>query len=264
MTYNGREPGYVDPEYLRRLAEIVQPVKRHSYAAMALASGKRVLDVGCGPGADTVPMGEIVGPQGEVQGIDHDEEMVQQADQLARDKGVHAWVHHRQGDAAALPFEDQYFDACRSERLLQHLADPEKAVSEMVRVTRPGGMIVVTDTDHSSVSIANEMLEIEWKLRRVRADMLANGYSGRHLFGYFKRARLENISVEVFPLIVTDYALGRYLSIMDMVENVALQTGVLDAEQVAAFDSHLRDLDKEGQFLAYGIMLLAAGRKPLA
>ena len=139
-----------------------------------------------------------------------------------------------------------------------------KAMSEMVRVTRPGGRIVVTDTDHSSVSIANEMPEIEWKLRRARADMLANGYSGRNLYGYFNHHRLEGVSIDVYPLIATDYVLGRYLSIMDMVEKIALENSVVSEREVTAFNDHLHALQAKGEFFAYGVILMATGRKPKA
>ena len=51
------------------------------------------------------------------------------------------------GDAVSLPFRDASVDAVRCERVFQHLPDPEAAVAEMVRVLRPGGRVVLMDSD---------------------------------------------------------------------------------------------------------------------
>jgi ubiquinone/menaquinone biosynthesis C-methylase UbiE len=51
------------------------------------------------------------------------------------------------GDVTALDLPDEHFDGVRSERVLQHLADPEAAIADLVWVTRPGGPVCLIDTD---------------------------------------------------------------------------------------------------------------------
>ena len=59
----------------------------------------------------------------------------------------------------ALEFADATFDACRADRVLQHLLDPGRAVAEMVRVTRPGGRLVICEFSHLPVQRLNAMYE---------------------------------------------------------------------------------------------------------
>ena len=109
----------------------VQAYKRRTRELLAAGHAGRLLDVGCGTGDDTraLPVRSV--------GLDASAAMIGEA---ARRGG--AFVR---GDAHALPFADATFDGCRADRTLQHLADPERALAEMVRVTRPGGRVVVVD-----------------------------------------------------------------------------------------------------------------------
>ena len=154
---------------------------------MHLRPGQKILDLGCGPGIDTLALSHFVGPAGEVHGADHDAAMVAQANQRAEAAGVGARVRHRQADATDLPWPANFFDASRSERVFQHLLDPEKAFAEMVRVTRPGGWVVVLDGDWATFSIYSDEVELERRLVRFHAErMINNPYSGRALHHLFR------------------------------------------------------------------------------
>ena len=121
-----------------------QAYKRHAYAALRVGEGARVLDVGCGIGGDVRGIAQLVGRTGRVVGLDFTEAFVAEARQQSAD---HPTIEYRQGDAHALPFADASFDAARSERVFQHLADPRTALAEMRGVTRPDGRVVVTEPD---------------------------------------------------------------------------------------------------------------------
>jgi ubiquinone/menaquinone biosynthesis C-methylase UbiE len=68
--------GYVDADYLDATTRLMASSKRRSYELMHLEPGHRVLDVGCGPGSDTLAISDLVGPAGEVYGADYDAQMV--------------------------------------------------------------------------------------------------------------------------------------------------------------------------------------------
>jgi len=163
--------GDVDAEYLQRTAELVQQPKQRTYELMHIQPGSKVVDVGCGPGTDTIALAHLVGPTGQVVGIDFNATFLAQADERADQAGVRTWVTHQHADATNLPFEANTFDACRSERLLQHLPHPEQAVAEMVRITRPGGWLVIADADWGTLSIDTSEIAIERRLVRLEADM---------------------------------------------------------------------------------------------
>src|SRR5512134_1592288 len=111
-----RPQGYVDAEYLRTVAALLAPVKQRSFECMRIAPGARLLDVGCGIGADTIALARIGGPNAQVVGVDIDSAMLAKADDRAKAAGTIGSVRHQLADAARLPFADQSFDACRSER----------------------------------------------------------------------------------------------------------------------------------------------------
>ncbi|MHC4192432.1 MAG: methyltransferase domain-containing protein [Planctomycetota bacterium] len=254
--------GYVDPVYLQVIGDFVKHVKERSYALMQIQPGRKVLDVGCGPGIDTISLAALVSSTGQVVGVDYDPAMIAEAEQRAEKAGVSAWVKYEQADVASLPFEPDYFDSSRSERLFQHLLNPEQALSEMTRVTKSGGWIVVLDTDWGTSSVDTLEMDIERRLARIRAERyLNNGYAGRQLYRLLKRQRLENITVELFPLFSTNYAFTRQGSLLNETEREALASGVITSEELQRWCTSLEKADAEGVFFGSVTQIMVAGRK---
>ena len=107
-----------------------------------LQEGDRVLDVGCGTGIVARRAAAHIGEQGTVIGIDINEEMLEVAKTVASD--LTPTVEWRQGDATALPFPDEAFDAIFCQQALQFVDDPAVALREMHRVLAPNGRIAVS------------------------------------------------------------------------------------------------------------------------
>lgn len=254
-------PGYVEAELLTSLRYKVEAVKERTWELLRIGPGSRALDVGCGPGIDTAALGRIVGPEGAVLGVDYDPAMIEEAREKARQEGVDGWVRHEKADGFHLPCADGEFDAARSERVFQHVADPSGILAEMIRAVRPGGWIVVADTDWSTLSFDTPEKDVEWILRRRWIDRFLNGYSGRQLRGMFLRQGLKDVTVEVFPLAVTDYSTARRMSLMDRVEEEALAEGTVDAAGLERWRRSLEEADGEGAFLCSVNMLVVAGRR---
>jgi ubiquinone/menaquinone biosynthesis C-methylase UbiE len=254
--------GDVDDDYLQRVAELVQQSKQRSYELMHIQPGGVVLDVGCGPGTDTIALAQLVGPTGQVVGIDFNATFLAQADERADQAGVRSWVSHQHADATNLPFEANTFDACRSERLLQHLLHPEQAVAEMVRITRPGGWIVINDADWGTLSIDTPEIAIERRLVRLEADMHNNGYSGRQLYRLLKRQHLADIVIEMVPGYLTHYALAEQVIGPAKLAQEALRQSVITEEEAQRWSASLAQADAEGVFFASITGVLIAGRKP--
>ena len=257
--------GYVDTEYLQFIAQAVEPIKLDSYKVLDLEEGSRVLDVGCGPGTDTIRLASLTGPSGIVIGIDSDPAMVAEADRRAAEAGVQSWVEHTQGDATSLPFGDGVFSACRSERLFQHLPEPlpRRALAEMVRVTESGGRLVVLDTDYATQSVYTLETDIERRLARVTPErFITNGYIARALPTLFKEGGLVDVDVEVYPLIVRSYKMFRLMGLVDQVESEALKAEIITQAELERWHRSLEEADAAGTFFAQGNMVLVVGRKP--
>jgi SAM-dependent methyltransferase len=227
---------------------------------MRAVPGAAVLDVGCGPATDTLPLAGRVAPGGRVMGVDHDPEMIAEAERRAAAAGHGGEVEHRIADACALPFPDGAFDAARSERLFLHLAEPERALAEMVRVVRPGGRVVVLDTDWGTRSVDAPEPDLERRMARVLAEgCLVNGYSGRRLYGMAKRAGLRRVRADAVPLQVTDYALWRLLSRTEMAAEEAVRSGAMTRDEVERLDAGWRRMDAAGEFFASTVLVVVAG-----
>jgi SAM-dependent methyltransferase len=105
--------------------------------AASVAPGEAVLDVACGTGALTLAALAIVGPDGRVAGLDANPEMLAVARRKTGD------IDWREGVAENLPFENASFDAVISQFGFMFFDDRPRALSEMMRVLRPGGRLAV-------------------------------------------------------------------------------------------------------------------------
>jgi SAM-dependent methyltransferase len=105
--------------------------------AAMLVEGQSVVDIACGTGIAARTARERVGPEGEVTGVDLNDDMLSIARRRAPST---TWVR---APAESLPFESQRFDAAISQFGLMFYSDPVAALAEMTRVVRPGGQIAV-------------------------------------------------------------------------------------------------------------------------
>jgi SAM-dependent methyltransferase len=114
-----------------------------AYLIPHLRPGVRLLDVGCGPGTITADFARRLAP-GVVVGIDASAQVIAEAQ---RD---HPDVSFATGDVYRLDSPDASFDIVHAHQVLQHLADPVAALKEMRRVTAPGGIVAVRDSDYGA------------------------------------------------------------------------------------------------------------------
>jgi SAM-dependent methyltransferase len=142
----GYTHGYAETilrSYDRRTAE-----NSAGYLLPHLREGQRLLDVGCGPGTITADLAARVAP-GQVTGLDAEASMTERAAGVAADRGL-TNVDFEVGDVHALPFADATFDVVHAHQVLQHLADPVRALREMRRVCRSGGYVAARDGDYGA------------------------------------------------------------------------------------------------------------------
>ena len=250
---------YVSAEYLRKVAGQMRAIKERTHDLLRLAPGHSVLDVGCGPGTDTVALARRVGTGGRVVGLDIDEAMLADAENAAQEAEVSDWIEHVCGDVRKLPFADDVFDACRAERLLQVLAgcDPEQVTAEMARVLRPGGRLLLADTDWYSASVDFSDLELERRLMGFFATtMRPNGAAGRQLSRLLKLAGCTAIELEVFAHTMLDFSETPF---GDWLRREAVGAAVATEPEMDRWQSELQTRTQEGTFFGQVAYVVAVG-----
>lgn len=189
----------VDPGHFVRVLEIARnlPGITESRAdiidGLRLAPGHEVLEVGCGLGDDAATFGRLVSPGGRVVAIDLSSFMLEEAARRTADLGLP--LSFSTGDVTKLDFPDASFDACRTERVLCYVADPEHALSEMVRVTRPGGRVSVFDVDFGTFVVDHPDPELTQRMVASVGGSFPSGRLGRRLARMFTDAGLDDVSV---------------------------------------------------------------------
>lgn len=254
--------GYVTPDFLRRSAEHVSHLKAESYQLLDLQKARRVLDSGCGPGIDTVAIAKLIPESAEVIGIDIDERMITEADRHASASGVQDRVQHLLADAYDLPFEDGYFGACRAERLFQNIPashDVEAVLEEHLRVLRPGGRIVLMDTDFTTASVDFEDAALERRMMQYCALRLRpNGLIARQFYRLLKTHGIQDVRVQAHTMTMTDpdeTPFGRYLA------ETALKEGYLTHDEAQHWISTIDRLAQQGVFFSTLCIYIVSGAK---
>lgn len=130
---------YLTPDIVRQ--------REVTLAKLAPAPGERILDVGCGPGLLVEAIAAAVGANGQAHGVDVSASMVKHAQARC---SRFSWVEIHPADATALDFDDASLDAVVCTQVLEYLPAFERALEEFRRVLRPGGRVLLIDTDWES------------------------------------------------------------------------------------------------------------------
>ncbi len=208
--------------------------------AAGVEVGQSVLDVACGTGVLAREATARVGPAGRVAGVDPGAGMLAVAGELAPN------VEWQEGTAESLPFRDQSFDAVVSQFGLMFFSDRTKALSEMVRVLKPGGRLAVAVWDSLDNSdaypIAVKLLE------RLAGDDAANALRAPFVLGdkdalvaLFEGSGVESVGIETvigearFPSIKTmvEADLRGWLPVMGVFLNEDQIQGILEEAETA-------------------------------
>jgi arsenite methyltransferase len=216
----------------------IRAQRRHVCELLAPQPGERILDVGCGPGHLARELADAVGPRGRVCGVDVSPLMLELAS--------HPDIELVQVSDTTLPFEDGVFDAAVATQAYEFVEDLPEALSELHRVLRPGGRVLILDTDwdsivwHSSDSTRMRRVLDGWRRR------IADPHLPRTLAGQLEDAGLEVTHREVFAIF--DPIGDEHSYSAHQIEHLgASATGVPDQE-IEQWATDLRSLAHQGSY----------------
>lgn len=256
-----------DPREAMRLELKVDPEAwARKYLAHRLPPGAKVLCVGCGPGVILRAVCEL---DSSIKGTGIDVSADRIRDAVHRN-GDDARLKFTRGDAHEMEFSSDSFDVVYSRMLFEYLKEKERAVAEMVRVCRPGGIVLIQDLDGQLLWNYPEEPEMQRAVERVVASLAKTGFDpfvGRKLYSMAYNAGLKNIDVqvecyhliagEIDPKILKQWELKLEIAVPQVARILGSERAA--KEQARRFLEYLRKPDT----LTYSNVFTVTGEKPL-
>jgi len=264
--------GYHEREQERLLDQAATLVELLHHDTHYLAGG-RVLEAGCGVGAQTIPLARR-SPDAHFTSIDVSAESLAEARRRVREAGL-TNVEFQQFDLCALPappYPPASFDHVFVCFVLEHLREPLRALRALQSVLAPSGTITVIEGDHGSAyfhpdsEAAHAAIDALVTLQKVAGG---DALIGRRLYPLMVEAGISDVSVSPrmvyvdasHPELVEGFIKKTFTEMVEGVREEAVSTGLVDA---VAFDSGIHDLYRTaepGGVFCY-TFFKATGRKP--
>lgn len=250
--------GYSERE-AARLGDQADTLAALLHTGTAYPAGSRVLEMGCGVGAQTVHLARS-GPGARITAVDHSADSLAQARARIAAHAPEADVEWCHADLFDLPFSPAEFDHVFVCFLLEHLPDPRRALAVLRRLLRPGGTITVVEGDHGSAlfhpASAHARAVIDCQVR-LQSAAGGNALIGRQLHPLLARAGYDDIAVRprtVYadrsrPTLVDGFTRNTFIAMVEAVRDEALAAGLMPE---ADWDRGITDLHRtalaEGTF----------------
>jgi ubiquinone/menaquinone biosynthesis C-methylase UbiE len=218
--------------------DAAQEYKRWLLESLDIQPGQVIIDVGCGPGIDLASLADAVGPAGTVIGIDADPAMVEEARRRTK---ANPTIEVRPGDAHALDLPDAAVDRARVDRVLQHVEDPTRALVELRRVVRPGGLIGLAEPDWDTLAIDDPDLATSRAFTRFIADRTRNGVIGRQLARLAADAGLIVRTVRPMVVLLNGFDAAERLLGLRRNTTRAIRAGQMSETEAAAWLDRLTE-----------------------
>jgi len=195
MTHHKYVHGY-SPRESERLADQAQTLTELLHDDTCYSAGSRVLEAGCGIGAQTVILARN-SPGALITSLDISEDSIRRAEEKIRQEGI-TNVTFQQGDIFRLPFEPSSFDHIFVCFVLEHLAEPQRALEQLRPLLKDGGTLTVIEGDHGSTFFHPENPDARRAVQclvDLQKQAGGNALIGRELFPLVSGAGYRDVRV---------------------------------------------------------------------
>jgi arsenite methyltransferase len=220
--------------------------RRQVLKALDPRAGEHVLDIGSGPGLLANDMASFVGRDGRVCGIDSSEAMLAMSRTRCADK---PWTEFQKADATKLPFPDNTFDAAVSTQVYEYVPDIPAALTELYRVMRPGGRILIMDTDYGSLVIHTKD---EVRMARILSawdEHFVHSGLPRTLSRQLRDAGFTIRQRDVIPMFNPEYEENTFAKgALTIMASFAVGRKGVSQDEASAWLAEFADLGNRGEF----------------
>ncbi|MGV9674602.1 methyltransferase domain-containing protein [Nocardia sp. NPDC003482] len=248
----------IDVRDLQAALPGIRRLRHWAHEALALRPGERAVDIGSGTGSEVIAFAEAVGPAGTAIGVEPDPNLLAAAERRAAEAGSAA--RFVPGDAYNLPLGSDSYDAALCERVFQHLTSPARATAEIARVLRPGGRVVVMDSDWGTAIVHPGDRGVVREVIETLIGNTTNPFSGRRLPGLLTQAGLVIDEVGSHAL-VQDRAVGAG-SLLARISAMAVARGAVTEEQRETLLAELDAGARSGDIHLSVTMFAVSAHKP--
>jgi len=257
VTLGGRHLGGIAALEDRASMPTYRAMFRTLIDLIAPKPGEAILDIGCGAGSLDRLLAQRVGGANPITAIDVNPFWLREAETLAAEDGVGGMIRFLPGNAEAVPFPDNSFDAVFTVTVLEE-CDADCAIAEMTRVARPGGRIgiVVRAVDLPQWWNLELPEPVRRKVTPPPQSVAARGVADASLYRRMRQAGLEDLVC--FPTLVTlDQPAG---PIWRYREDHILS--LLDPEELTIWRAARDKAEADGLLMMAHPLHAAVGRKP--
>ena len=259
MLYDSEAAARLERAYATSDVIVQREELRRSLRASA---GESILDLGSGPGFLACELAEEVGASGRIVGVDISSEMNSIASKRVAAFGFGDRVEILEGDATALAFADAVFDAAVSTQVIEYVAEPDAALHQLARVLRPGGRLVIIDTDWDSLVWAATDRRRAARIAAVWNEHLPDPYLPRSLAPRLRAAGFEVREVRIVPILNTAYDATTFsYNIAMLIAAFVPGHGGISEDEATEWLNDLADIQQQGRyFFSVNRYLFAASR----
>ena len=226
-------------------------------AALGLQPGEDVLDIGSGPGLLACEMAADIGPGGSVHGVDPSDSMLAIGRSRERVAGS-APVTLTSGDACKLPFGDGSFDVAAATQVYEYVPDISLALAEAHRVLRPGGRLLILDTDWDSLVWHSSDPERMRRILTAWDEHLVDPYLPRRLTRLLEDAGFAVAKALVHPLLNAGYDQNTFSAgLIDLIASFVSGRQGISESDVRAWAAELLALGSDYFFSLNRYLFLA-------
>ncbi|MDQ6772087.1 MAG: methyltransferase domain-containing protein [Candidatus Dormibacteraeota bacterium] len=227
---------------------------------LGLASGGSVAEAGCGTGTSLPDLLSALGSGGTIVGVDPSRPFLDRARERASKAG--AGATYQEGDARQLPLADATYDAAFCDKILIHVSPPSRVLSEMARVTKPGGKVGALEW-MPRFAISTTDPELADRYNDIYRLAVCDYYAAANLERHMHQAGLVDVAARTYVAHATSLDQHPFWRLFLLAQiPLFAHAGLISEEDGQRFAADQEELSRRGEFSAAFIIRTAVGNRP--